>query len=630
LRHVLASRAVEEAVPAPERRLLHRRAGQVLAERDNVLPDRLGRHFQEAGEVAAWSRYAEAAADLALKSGDDRSAVVTLLDLLGATQPPADERRRLARKLGEAAAGGVAALGELGGQVTAALRVALTHEGGAAGERGEIGLLLGRLLLQLGEFDEGYQQIEAAVAEIDHQPVLAARAMMALSFPRGNAWPAARHLGWLERGTRLLARVPAGPDRVSLAVDRASALLFLGEQAGWQAAAEIGEDAPGLPERRQVARMLMNAGHLAIAWGRYDEARGRLDCATALMRATGYERLMSSASLTRAYLDWQTGAWRGLAERVTEAGGGEETLPEASLEARLILALLDLAGGNTDAAAEELRAILADAARGGLIDVQMLPAAALGRLRLAGGAAEAAARVTGPGMEMIARKSLWLWATDIAPVHAEALTRGGDLAAAEALVEGFAGGLAGRDAPAPAAALLSCRAVLAEATGDPRDAAARFAAAARAWSALPRPYEELRAVERQGRALLAAGDQDRGLAALTAAQERLSALGARWDADRVAHLLRGHGVGVTRVWRGGRRGYGDQLSPREREVARLVARGLTNRQVAETLFLSPRTVDRHLSAAMHKLGVTSRTALAVAAAGQGLLSDGSGQDTPAA
>jgi DNA-binding NarL/FixJ family response regulator len=52
-----------------------------------------------------------------------------------------------------------------------------------------------------------------------------------------------------------------------------------------------------------------------------------------------------------------------------------------------------------------------------------------------------------------------------------------------------------------------------------------------------------------------------------------------------------------------------------------VAEGRTNRQVAELLFLSPRTVDRHLSAAMRKLGVSSRTALAAGAAQAGLLDD---------
>ena len=50
------------------------------------------------------------------------------------------------------------------------------------------------------------------------------------------------------------------------------------------------------------------------------------------------------------------------------------------------------------------------------------------------------------------------------------------------------------------------------------------------------------------------------------------------------------------------------LTRREREVARLVARRLTNRQIAEELFVSPRTVDTHLTSIYHKLGVTSRAA----------------------
>ena len=49
------------------------------------------------------------------------------------------------------------------------------------------------------------------------------------------------------------------------------------------------------------------------------------------------------------------------------------------------------------------------------------------------------------------------------------------------------------------------------------------------------------------------------------------------------------------------------LSPREVEVLRLVAEGLTNAQVAQRLFLSPRTVQRHLNSIYHKLGVSSRT-----------------------
>lgn len=56
------------------------------------------------------------------------------------------------------------------------------------------------------------------------------------------------------------------------------------------------------------------------------------------------------------------------------------------------------------------------------------------------------------------------------------------------------------------------------------------------------------------------------------------------------------------------------LSPREREVAQLVARGLSNKEVAAELVLSERTVEAHVTHALNKLGVRSRAQLAVLAA----------------
>ena len=50
------------------------------------------------------------------------------------------------------------------------------------------------------------------------------------------------------------------------------------------------------------------------------------------------------------------------------------------------------------------------------------------------------------------------------------------------------------------------------------------------------------------------------------------------------------------------------LTSREVEVLGLVATGMTNAQVAGRLFLSPRTVQRHLNSIYHKLGVSSRAA----------------------
>jgi DNA-binding CsgD family transcriptional regulator len=51
----------------------------------------------------------------------------------------------------------------------------------------------------------------------------------------------------------------------------------------------------------------------------------------------------------------------------------------------------------------------------------------------------------------------------------------------------------------------------------------------------------------------------------------------------------------------------DELTGREVEVLSLVARGLTNEQVAEKLFISPRTVNSHLTSIYAKIGVTSRS-----------------------
>ncbi|PZF80585.1 LuxR family transcriptional regulator [Jiangella anatolica] len=607
-RHVLASRAVEEALPVSERRLLHGQAAAALQELPTPPVLRLSRHFREAGDVAAWSRHAEAAADLALEAGEDRAAVVLLNDLLTAAAHPPDREARLAHKLGQAATWGVSALGELALVVAATLAAALARPELPADRRGEIRLLLGRLWLQLGDFDTGIEQVETAAGELANRPELAVRAMISLSHPRGQVWPVSRHRDWLDRATTLFPQVPA-EEQTWLAVDRASALLMMGDEAGWAAAAEVdAAAADGLFERRQLGRCRMNVGHTAIGWGRDAVAGRQLDGAVDLLAATGYQRLVNSALITRANLDWHGGAWDGLAVRVTELAGSADTLPEALLEARMILGLLDLAGGRRDDAADQFRVVVAEAVRRGLVDVQTAPAGALGRLFLADDAVADALRVTEPAMAMVVRKGIWLWATELAPVHADALVRAGRGDEAAELAALFAAGLGGRAAPAPQAALLVCRGIVA---GPGDEAAALFGAAAAAWSELPRPYQELLALERQALALLPG---PAALELLATVQVRLRDLGARWDADRVAQVLRGHGVDVARAWRGGRRGYGDQLSPRELEVAGLVAQGLTNRQVAEALFLSPRTVDRHLSSAMRKLGVASRTALAVAVA----------------
>jgi DNA-binding NarL/FixJ family response regulator len=92
------------------------------------------------------------------------------------------------------------------------------------------------------------------------------------------------------------------------------------------------------------------------------------------------------------------------------------------------------------------------------------------------------------------------------------------------------------------------------------------------------------------------------------ARDRLVALGAEVEAQRARRILAAPGPmplgGLTR---------------REREVVRLLAEGLTNRQIAERLVLSEHTVHRHVTNLLRKLELPSRTAAAAHAVRAGLL-----------
>jgi DNA-binding NarL/FixJ family response regulator len=79
--------------------------------------------------------------------------------------------------------------------------------------------------------------------------------------------------------------------------------------------------------------------------------------------------------------------------------------------------------------------------------------------------------------------------------------------------------------------------------------------------------------------------------------------------DAAARELRRAGAHVPAGARRSTTG-GDPLTEREREIAELVAGGATNKQVAVALFVSDKTVERHLSNVYAKLGVRSRTELA--------------------
>jgi ATP/maltotriose-dependent transcriptional regulator MalT len=113
-----------------------------------------------------------------------------------------------------------------------------------------------------------------------------------------------------------------------------------------------------------------------------------------------------------------------------------------------------------------------------------------------------------------------------------------------------------------------------------------------------------------GRAWAAAAERDRATEELERAYEELDDCGAARRRDEAAMELRRLGRSVPR---GGRRGSApvgvDGLSEREREIAELVAEAKTNREIASALFISEKTVEKHLSKVFAKLDVPGRAAV---------------------
>ncbi|MGW4164269.1 helix-turn-helix transcriptional regulator [Streptomyces sp. NPDC004788] len=183
-------------------------------------------------------------------------------------------------------------------------------------------------------------------------------------------------------------------------------------------------------------------------------------------------------------------------------------------------------------------------------------------------------------------------------------------AAALDLIRRSARGLA---APAPVwqAHSLHVSAELARAEG--RDTAERWAETVAAYEPLDRPYDLARVRQRLADALLAEGGRrDEAAALLRDAHTTAVRLGAhplREDVELLAARARLAPVtGAATVPAQPEPEQDDAfgLTPREQDVLRLVAEGRTNRQIAEELFISPKTASVHVSNILAKLGVAGR------------------------
>ena len=253
---------------------------------------------------------------------------------------------------------------------------------------------------------------------------------------------------------------------------------------------------------------------------------------------------------------YQQGEIHRLRGEVAEAEDAYKSASRSGWDPQPGLALLRLAQGRTDTAAAQVRRGL-DGARGRLERTRLLPACV--EILLSDGQLEQA-RAACDELEEISRS----FPTDV-------------LAAMAAHARG---------------------AVELEA-GDPRRAIGPLRQAVEIWQRVGAPYLAARVRVLVGRACRGLGDEEGAGMELEAARAVFEKLEAAPDLAHVAALAakaapaRPHG-----------------LTPRELEVLRLVASGKTNKGIAAELFVSEKTVDRHVSNILTKLDVASRTAAA--------------------
>ena len=153
-----------------------------------------------------------------------------------------------------------------------------------------------------------------------------------------------------------------------------------------------------------------------------------------------------------------------------------------------------------------------------------------------------------------------------------------------------------------------------------------WSAAAAAWERLGHPYRIAYACYRQAEALMAAdGDREAAVIALRRAAAITTRLGAHLLDAEVTALAQRARLDITPQPAAASRAPAPSgLTAREAEVLALVATGRSNRQIAQVLFISPKTASVHVSNILAKLGVAGRVEAAAVAHRLGLDQDRTG------
>jgi DNA-binding CsgD family transcriptional regulator/tetratricopeptide (TPR) repeat protein len=579
-RHELARLAVEESLPPNVKLALHKKALAVLAGRSEGAPDvaRLAHHAEAAGDGEAVLRFAPQAALRASSVGAHREAAAQYARALRFAQALPPEARA---ELLDHCARELSAIGQFTDAIDASRQAIECHrQVGDARKEGDSLRALAMPLWTIGRVDEAEDAGQRAVAVLESLPPgrELARAYCALS----DLCLYSRNLedadAWGTRGLELARRLEYEEASMHALMNTAAAQFLLGADGG----------------------------------------REKLQRSLELAQEAGLERQAAGAF---TFLTFGTAEDRAHALSESYANAGIEYCSEHDLDGwrPLLIAMkgqVELGQGRWGKAAESAALVLAGQ---GVGPATVSALVTIGRVR---------ARRGDPGQ----------WAPlDDALVLTERsgdLFRLGPVAAARAEAAWLEGRRGNVTETTDTAFELAQRRKSRWLMGElaywrwcagieeevPPGAAEPFALqiagdwkrAADLWAELGCPYEHALA--------LADADDDE---TLRRALEELQQLGARPAAAIVARRLRERGAhGLPRGPRPGTQQNPANLTSRELEILALVAQGLRNKDIAEQLFLSERTVAHHVSAILRKLDVRTRGEASAAAMRLGI----AGQD----
>ena len=458
--------------------------------------------------------------------------------------------------------------------------------------------------------------------------------------------PATGH-GWFERAGRLLDDLPEGADHAWVALHRGSFALDEGLPAEAERLARFAHE---IGRRESSADLeavgLAQEGIALVAQGRLEEGMRRLDESSAMALSDDLEQPVSIAWALCYLISACDGVgdfaraerWCDAMREFGERWGSRQVLGVCRTSYGRVLAT----SGDWRGAENELMGAIGDieAARPAMTGLTL---ARLAELRSRQGRTDEARELlerAGPhGMAVLGKGELALHEGDAASAAdaadrvlrrmpdagvldrlpaIELLVRAraaqGDHAGAEEARQELLTGARELGTPYLVGRAHLVAAEVALARGDADEARRRAEDGTDCFAAAAAPYEAALARVMLADALARLGRADQAAAEATAARDVFASLGAVREVARADALLEPPAAGSGN----GGAGLGD-LTPRELEVLRLVAQGLSDASIAERLVVSPHTVHRHMANVRAKLRLPSRAAAVAYAARAGLL-----------